>query len=325
MEQFADFKKIVNEALKNADFGHTPDQLYEPIRYTMEGDGKRLRPILMLAACDLFGGKPKEILDAAIAIELFHNFTLLHDDIMDKADLRRGKDTVHRKWDDNTAILSGDTMFALAYRWMLKTKHPQLVGMLSTFTQTAIEVCEGQQYDMNFEKVPAVTIAEYLNMIRLKTAVLLGCSLKIGALAANANPRDIQLIYDFGLNIGILFQLKDDLLDTFGDAKKIGKTTGGDIIANKKTYLFLKCLEAANADDRKKLLGFYHSDTNHNPLQKIDGVKELMRKYATEELVIREMEQYYAKSIQLLNLLKVPREKTEPMLAYAEWLYRRDH
>jgi geranylgeranyl diphosphate synthase type II len=325
MEHFADFKKVVNEALEKADFGDTPDQLYQPIRYTMEGDGKRLRPILMLAACDLFGGKPEEILDAAIAIELFHNFTLLHDDIMDKADLRRGKDTVHRKWDDNTAILSGDTMFALAYRWMLKTKHPQLIGMLDVFTQTAIEVCEGQQYDMDFEKMPAVAIAEYLNMIRLKTAVLLGCSLKIGALAANANPRDVQLIYDFGVNIGIAFQLKDDLLDTFGNAEKTGKTPGGDIIANKKTYLYLKCLEAANTDDRQKLLGFYHSNTSHTPQQKIDGVTELMRKYQIEEVAGHEMEQYYSKSIQILNLLKAPREKIESMIAYADWLYRRDH
>jgi geranylgeranyl diphosphate synthase type II len=325
MEHFADFKKIVNEALEKSDFGDTPDQLYQPIRYTMESDGKRLRPVLMMAACDLFGGEPDKILDAAIAIELFHNFTLLHDDIMDKADLRRGKNTVHRKWNDNTAILSGDTMFALAYRWMLKTKHPQLIGMLDVFTQTAIEVCEGQQYDMDFEKMPVVTIAEYLNMIRLKTAVLLGCSLKIGALAADANPRDVQLIYDFGVNIGIAFQLKDDLLDTFGDAEKTGKTPGGDIIADKKTYLYLKCLETANTDDRQKLLGFYHSNTNHTPQQKIDGVKELMRKYQIEEIAGQEMEQYYAKSIQILNLLKAPREKIESMLAYTDWLYRRDH
>ncbi|HZK08315.1 MAG TPA: polyprenyl synthetase family protein [Bacteroidales bacterium] len=325
MEHFADFKKIVNDALVKADLSGTPDQLYQPIRYTMEGEGKRLRPVLMLAACDLFGGKPESILDAAIGIELFHNFTLLHDDIMDNADLRRGKDTVHRKWDNNTAILSGDTMFALAYRWMLKTKHPQIAEMLDTFTQTAIEVCEGQQYDMDFEESPVVTIAEYLNMIRLKTAVLLGCSLKIGALAANATPRDTQLIYDFGENIGITFQLQDDLLDTFGDAKKTGKIPGGDIIANKKTYIFLKCLGTADASDRQKLLGFYNPNTNHNPQQKIDAVTELMRKYNTEELARQEMEQYYAKSIHLLNLLNAPREKIESMLAYAEWLYRRDH
>jgi geranylgeranyl diphosphate synthase type II len=325
MEHFVNFKKMVNEALKKADFGGTPDQLYEPIRYTMEGDGKRLRPVLMLAACDLFGGKPDRILDAAIAIELFHNFTLLHDDIMDRADLRRGKDTVHRKWDDNTAILSGDTMFALAYRWMLKTEHPQLIGMLDVFTQTAIEVCEGQQFDMDFENTPAVTIAEYLNMIRLKTAVLLGCSLKIGALAADTNPRDVQLIYDFGVNIGIAFQLKDDLLDTFGDAEKTGKTPGGDIIANKKTYLFLKCLAAADSNDQRKLLGFYNLKTDHASQQKIDGVTELMRKYQVEKVAGQEMEQYYAKSIQILNLLKAPREKIESMLAYTDWLYRRDH
>lgn len=325
MEQFANFKKMVNEALQNADFSGTPDQLYKPIRYTMEGEGKRLRPVLTLAACDLFGGKPENILDAAIGIELFHNFTLLHDDIMDNADLRRGKDTVHRKWDNNAAILSGDTMFALAYRWLLKTKHPQIAEMLGTFTQTAIEVCEGQHYDMDFEKSPAVSIPEYLNMIRLKTAVLLGCSLKIGALAAKATPRDTQLIYDFGVNMGIAFQLQDDLLDTFGNVEKIGKTPGGDILANKKTYLFLKCLETADTADRQKLLDFYTSNTNHNPQQKIDQVRELLRKYNTEALARQEMEQYYAKSLHLLNLLNAPREKIESMLAYADWLYRRDH
>ncbi|MDD2631514.1 MAG: polyprenyl synthetase family protein [Bacteroidales bacterium] len=325
MEQFANFKNLVNEALQKADFGGRPDQLYQPIRYTMDGEGKRLRPVLMLAACDLFGGEPEKILEAAIGIELFHNFTLLHDDIMDNAKKRRGKDTVHRKWDNNTAILSGDTMFALAYRWLLKAKHPQIAEMLGTFTQTAIEVCEGQHYDMDFEKSPAVTIAEYLNMIRLKTAVLLGCSVKIGALAANASPRDVQLIYDFGVNIGIAFQLQDDLLDTFGDAEKTGKAPGGDILANKKTYLFLKCLETADAADRQKLLGFYTSNTNHNPQQKIDEVRGLMQKYDTEALAQQEMEQYYATSLHLLNLLYAPREKIEAMLAYAQWLYRRDH
>ncbi|NCA84741.1 MAG: polyprenyl synthetase family protein [Clostridia bacterium] len=325
MEHFANLKTMVNEALVKANINGPPDALYLPIRYTMEGEGKRLRPVLMLAACDLFGGKPETILNAAIAIELFHNFTLLHDDIMDNADLRRGKETVHRKWNNNTAILSGDTMFALAYRWMLKTKHPQIIEMLSTFTQTAVEVCEGQQYDMDFEKMPAVSIPEYLNMIRLKTAVLLGCSLKIGALATDATPRDVQLIYDFGVSIGIAFQLQDDMLDTFGDGKKTGKTPGGDIIANKKTYLFLKCLEIANADDRVDLLRFYNPDDPTPHEQKVATVTAIMQKYRIEELVTQEMTQHYTKSTQLLNLLKAPREKVESMLAYAEWLYRRNH
>jgi geranylgeranyl diphosphate synthase type II len=325
MEHFANLKTMVNEAIEKADFNGTPDALYLPIRYTMQGDGKRLRPVLMLAACDLFGGKPETMLDAAIAIELFHNFTLLHDDIMDNADLRRGNETVHRKWNNNIAILSGDTMFALAYRWMLKTKHSQIIEMLGTFTQTAIEVCEGQQYDMDFEKMPAVSIPEYLNMIRLKTAVLLGCSLRIGALATDASLRDLQLIYDFGVSIGIAFQLQDDMLDTFGDGKKTGKMPGGDIIANKKTYLYLKCLEIANAGDRSDLLRFYNPNDHTPREQKIASVTTMMQKYRIEELATHEMEQHYAKSTQLLNLLKAPREKVESMLAYAEWLYRRNH
>lgn len=224
----------IADSLSNLPIYREPAGLYEPISYTLQQGGKRIRPLLTLIATQMFGGDPDKALPAATAIEIFHNFTLLHDDIIDQAPLRRGRDTVYKKWNINTAILSGDTMFAVAYGQLAGSDPQQLPLLMQVFTKTAIEVCEGQQYDIDFENADDVTIDAYLNMIRLKTAVLLAASLKIGALIGGAGHQDAEAIYRFGENMGIAFQLQDDLLDAYGDEAVFGKKTGGDIIANKK-------------------------------------------------------------------------------------------
>jgi geranylgeranyl diphosphate synthase type II len=323
MEKFNNYLKIVNEAIAGIDLKQQPQNLYQPIAYSLGMGGKRLRPVLTLAACDLFGGDIKNALNAAVGLEIFHNFTLVHDDIMDAAPLRRGEKTVYKKWDSNVAILSGDTMFAIALQQITNTGHPKLKDVLQVFIQTAIEVCEGQQFDMDFENRSDVTIAEYLEMIRLKTAVLLGASLKIGALIANAGEDQSRLIYDFGINAGIAFQLKDDWLDAFGDEAKFGKSIGGDIIANKKTYLYLKCLELANPADRKLLIQLF-GKSQRNENTKVEKVLHLFEKYQIKEVTIQEMEKFFGMSIRSINHIDAPDEKKRMLTGFAEMLYKRD-
>jgi geranylgeranyl diphosphate synthase type II len=323
MEKFNNYLKIINEAIAGIDLKQQPQNLYQPIAYSLGMGGKRLRPVLTLAACDLFGGDIKNALNAAVGLEIFHNFTLVHDDIMDAAPLRRGEKTVYKKWDSNVAILSGDTMFAIALQQITNTGHPKLKDVLQVFIQTAIEVCEGQQFDMDFENRSDVTIAEYLEMIRLKTAVLLGASLKIGALLANAGEDQTRLIYNFGINAGIAFQLKDDWLDAFGDEAKFGKSIGGDIVANKKTYLYLKCLELANHADRKLLIQLF-GKSQRNENTKVEKVLQLFEKYQIKEVTIQEMEKFFDRSIRSINEVDAPVEKKKMLIGFAEMLYKRD-
>ena len=240
-------------------------KLYRPIDYVLSMGGKHLRPSLMLMACNIFSEDIAPAIKPAIGIEIFHNFTLLHDDIMDKADSRRGKPTVHKKWEENVAILSGDAMLIKAYQYISTCPEKRLSKILEVFSQTAIEVCEGQQYDMDFEKESLVTEEMYLKMIRLKTAVLLGASLKIGAIIGGANQHEANCLYDFGINIGIAFQLKDDLLDVYGNSKKFGKTIGGDITCNKKTFLLIRTINKANEKEKEELEKWL----NINSLKKI--------------------------------------------------------
>ena len=324
MDKLEGFKQKINHFLLQEDFKKQPSNLYNPIDYTLKLGGKRLRPTLTLAACDLFGGNIDDALKPATGLEIFHNFTLLHDDIMDEASRRRGKETVYKKWNSNIAILSGDTMFALAFRYISSTDSKNLVEILDTFTQTAIEVCEGQQYDMDFEKRNDVDIAEYLKMIRLKTAVLLGASLKIGALVANASDEQAALIYDFGVNIGTAFQIKDDWLDAFGKEDKFGKSIGGDIIANKKTYLFLKCIGKATSKDRKKLIELY-SGKPVEPAAKIDQVLNIFEKYKVKEESTREMKHFFNLAMEAIKSTSAPQDKKDSLTSFAEWLYKRDH
>lgn len=288
MHSITELASLINERIAALNINGSPRELYDPITYTLEGGGKRLRPVLMLLTCEMYGGKTEEALCPALGIEIFHNFTLLHDDIMDKAPIRRGRETVFKKWDTNVAILSGDTMFAMAYDYVRRTRADLVPEIMRVFCQTSIEVCEGQQFDMNFEVSDNTSIPDYLNMIRLKTAVALAASMQIGAAIAGAEKEEQEKIYRFGELLGMAFQLQDDLLDTYGDQLKFGKKIGGDILARKKTYIYLKALELANAEQKKALNALYMSETD-NPEEKIIKAKNFFTslgvKHHTETLI----------------------------------------
>jgi len=274
-------------------------------------------------ACDIFNGKVEEAVDAALGLETFHNFTLLHDDIMDEAPIRRGMPTVYKKWDANRAILSGDTMMVLAYDFLLNSPKDLLHDLFTIFNKVGKEVCEGQQYDMNFETESNVSIPEYLEMIRLKTAVLIGGSMKVGAIIAHASEEDCQRIYDLGEFIGMAFQLQDDLLDAFGDTSVFGKSTGGDIRTNKKTYLYLKALEVANEEDKAKLEAHFSSQPK-DPAQKVEEVISLFNKYNIHSLTRGLMEEYYQKAMVCLNQLNLEQEKNNVLVGLADVLMKRN-
>lgn len=302
----------IKQAIADLPVYGEPEGLYQPIAYTLEQGGKRLRPLLTLMSTQTFGGNPDKALSAAIAIEIFHNFTLLHDDIIDEAPLRRGRDTVYKKWNINTAILSGDTMFAIAYGQLCSSDTEFLPALMKVFTRTAIEVCEGQQYDIDFETSGNVDIDAYINMIRLKTAVLLAASLKIGAITGGASEQDADRVYSFGENLGIAFQLQDDLLDAFGNEKIFGKKTGGDILTNKKTYLYLKALECADEKDAAKLKELY-STRNMNDEEKIGSVLEIFKRAEIESHTGKLIQQYYDLAISQLSKIKPSPEARKPL------------
>ncbi|WP_224487830.1 polyprenyl synthetase family protein [Robertkochia flava] len=299
-----------------------PVNLYEPMRYILGLGGKRLRPTLTLVTADLFGGNHQEALDAALAVEIFHNFSLVHDDIMDDAPLRRGKQTVHEKWDINTGILSGDAMLILAYQ-LFENYEPETFSALARlFSKTAIEVCEGQQYDVDFENRDDVSIEEYLKMITYKTAVLLGASLKMGAIIAGAKEEEARSIYDFGIHLGIAFQIMDDYLDAFGDQETFGKQVGGDIIENKKTYLYLKTLENLSKDDATQLEHLY-SINPEDPTDKVHSVKELMVSSGAAELTQQAIASYTNKALEILSTLGQDEEKKAILKGFAHSLMKR--
>lgn len=300
-----------------------PGSLYEPVKYILKLGGKRMRPALMLTACDLFEGDVRAAIDPAIGVEVFHNFTLMHDDIMDEAPLRRGEQTVHTRWNTSNAILSGDVMFVMGYQLMCNVSHDILPSVLSVFSKTATEVCEGQQLDMDFESRNDVTIDEYIEMIRLKTSVLLAGSLKIGGIIAGASKQDLQRIYNFGERIGIAFQLRDDLLDVYGDASKFGKQVGGDILANKKTYLLLKAFETANVEQLEKLR-FLAGDGNVNPEDKVSQTLAIYDELSIREKSEAVMQQYFEQAMEDLNAVSVPEERKTELTRFAEMLLVRE-
>lgn len=312
----------VKEIFAQQDFIHQPRELYEPIDYTLRLGGKRIRPVMLLAANKMFGGDPKQAADAAVGIETFHNFTLLHDDLMDKSPLRRGQSTVYRKWDENTAILSGDTMFAMAWQYFLRQPHPQLQAILQCFNKTAIEVCEGQQYDMNFEKRDDITIEDYMMMIRLKTAVLLAGALKIGALYANAPQADIESLYDFGIHLGLAFQLQDDLLDGYGDVAVFGKQTGQDIRDNKKTYLYLRALQIASPEQQKALRDHF-SSTPENSDAKVAAVLDIYQSIGLRDKIEEAIQKEFSLAQECLQKVHVSEEKKRPLHELMEALLGR--
>lgn len=322
MNSLKNILEQVKTIFEEENFIFEPKELYAPIDYTLSLGGKRIRPAMLIAANQMFGGELPMVRSAALGIETFHNFTLLHDDLMDKSPIRRGQPTVYRKWDENTAILSGDTMFALAWRYFLRQNHPQLQQILNTFNETAIEVCEGQQYDMNFESRSDVSIKEYMEMIRLKTAVLLAGALKIGALYANAPAQDINHLYQFGINLGLAFQLQDDMLDAFGDVAVFGKQTGTDIKDNKKTYLILKALEIAPSE-QKEILEKHFSQTPDNPEQKIAEVLQIYRQLGIPQIVEQEIAQYFDASKQELDAINLPEENKKPLRELSDTLLGR--
>ena len=315
--------KIVNDYISELSYAHAPKSLYDPVEYVLSLGGKRIRPVLMLMAYNLYKANVEEILSPAVGLEIYHNFTLLHDDLMDKADMRRNKPTVHKVWDDNTAILSGDTMLILAYRYVSDSSSSYLKDVLDTFTQAALEVCEGQQYDMEFEHRNDVKEEEYLEMIRLKTSVLLAAALKMGAQLAGASAEDAQHLYDFGVNIGLAFQLKDDLLDVYGDPKVFGKNIGGDILCNKKTYMLIKALEKADKEQAVALQGWLEKE-NFEPKEKIEAVTALYNQIGVKLVCESKMREYYAKGLQSLSLVSVAEETKRELRTVAEHLMYRE-
>lgn len=307
---------IFENYLQENKFNMSPGELYEPVNYILDLGGKRMRPTLVLMGCELFGGEVQTALPAAYAVELFHNFTLMHDDIMDHAPLRRGKATVHEKFGQSSAILSGDVTMIYAYEYLTKLPDHHFLNVVKAFNEAAIKVCDGQQYDINFQEQQDVTISDYLLMIEYKTAALLAGSLKIGALIGGAGAEDSNKLYEFGRNMGISFQLMDDLLDTFGDPQKTGKQPGGDIAENKKTYLLLKTLELSD-DNRRKELEFYLSN-NVPHKEKIKGIKSIMEQYNVEALTRKEIEWYHQISIENLENINILEDKKAALKAYAE-------
>ena len=313
-------QQILEKAIGEIVYPAQPANLYEPIRYIMSLGGKRIRPVMVLMAAELFTNEVEKALEVALAIETFHNFTLVHDDIMDNAPLRRGKQTIHEKWGVNNAILSGDVMMVEANKHLSNAAVGVLKEVLVTFNLTAQGVCEGQQLDMEFEQRSDVSIPEYINMIRLKTAVLLGGAVKLGGIVGGANTTDATLLYQFGENLGIAFQLQDDILDVYANPEKFGKQVGGDIISNKKTFLHLKALALAQSDEAKVL-----STKLSTPAEKISKVTALYNKYAIKELATAEMEQYLSVAYQALAKLSVADEKKENLRMLVKQILEREH
>ena len=316
-------KKRINEELGKVLVNEEPRSLFDPPVYVFSLGGKRIRPILTLMAADLFEKDIEDAINPALAIEIFHNFSLLHDDLMDKADLRRGGETVHKKWSDNTAILSGDAMVIESYKYISKAPHVYLPELLEVFSDTAMDICIGQQLDMDFEQRMDVTEDEYLNMIRLKTAVLIGCSLKLGAIVSDASVEDLEALYQFGINLGLAFQLKDDLLDVFGDFKTFGKKPGGDILSNKKTYLLIKALKSSDEKQKAELEKWLTAE-EFDPVQKINAVKNIYDELKLRVLVESLIEKYYLASLDYLSSISVSDARKKDLLDLSEQLMHRE-
>ena len=313
----------INLHLEGLQLVRTPRELYTPVEYVLSMGGKRIRPVLMMMAYNLYKDDLSEILAPATGIEMYHNYTLLHDDLMDRADKRRGKATVHKVWNDNTAILSGDAMLILAYQFMAKSPQNHLKEVLDLFSQTAIEICEGQQLDMEFEQRNDVREEEYIEMIRLKTAVLLASSLKIGALLGGASSSDAQLLYQFGIQIGVAFQLQDDLLDVYGDAAVFGKNIGGDILCNKKTYMLIKAFEYA---DTKQTLNLNHWLTaeTYLPAEKIAAVTQIYDEIDLKTVCEKRMQSCYVAAMDSLSAVTVGEDKKCELMNLAKQLLHRE-
>jgi geranylgeranyl diphosphate synthase, type II len=322
MRTLANYQEIIVNHFENISINREPKNLYEPISYILSLGGKRIRPVLTLMATDVFNGDIDKALPAAAAVEVFHNFSLVHDDIMDDAPLRRGNETVHEKWDINTGILSGDAMLILAYQ-NFETYEPIIFRELAKlFSKTALEVCEGQQYDVDFETRTDVTIPEYLKMIEYKTAVLLGAAMKMGAIVSETSEENADLIYNFGLNLGIAFQLQDDYLDAFGNPETFGKQVGGDIIENKKTYLYLKAIEFSEENDKQQLLNLFATQPEDNT-EKIELVKNIFNTSGASKATQDAIANYTEKAFETLEQMNITNDKKMILKMFGDNLMNR--
>lgn len=321
MQELHRYTKIIEDEILNIDFPSSPNNLYDPLRYFLVLGGKRMRPILTLMGAEAFGSKADQAIPSALAVELFHNFSLIHDDIMDEAPLRRGRSTVHAKWNQSIAILSGDVLLVKAYQMLAKQNSTVLPDLLNIFNRTAVEVCEGQQFDMDFEIRNDVSIPEYIEMIRLKTSVLLGCALEMGAIVAGASRKDRNLIYEFGQHIGIAFQIQDDILDLYADPEKFGKQVGGDVICNKKTLLLLKAFEIAT-EKEKEQLNLLLKEKNME--QKVTSVRYFFNSLGIREACKEIMIKHYCIAKEALAELDITDSKKEPLLQLAAFLMDRE-
>ena len=302
---FDDARKRVEEEIQKLEFVKAPSRLYEPVDYALNSGGKRLRPALCLMACEAFGADVSKAVDPALGLEIFHNFTLLHDDLMDNDEVRRGHLTVHKKWDENTAILSGDAMQIMAYKFIARAPQEYMSAVLNVFSDTALKVCEGQQYDMDFEQRVDVSVEEYIEMIACKTAVLIEAALRVGTIVAGASPQQVELFGRFGANLGLAFQLRDDWLDTFGDIDTFGKDIGSDIVNNKKTYLLILALEKAQGEERKRLEALITAECDIAPQDKIDQVMAIFTSLGVDKLTQDKAEEYYTAAVSALDQLEI--------------------
>ena len=314
----------VNHFLKSLPYNRQPKNLYDPIRYVLSMGGKRIRPVLMLLAYQLYKDDPESILMQAAALETYHNYTLLHDDLMDNADLRRGHETVHKKWNANQAILSGDSMLVLAYERMAQCAADKLSQVLAIFTETALEIGEGQQYDIDFERRTDVEEDEYIEMVRLKTSVLLACALKIGGALAGAPEQDLDNLYKFGERIGLAFQLQDDFLDVYGDPRVFGKAIGGDITSNKKTYMLINAFNHANDAQREELTRWITAKT-FDRAEKVAAVTRLYNEIGVDKLALDKIASYFEQSKKYLDAVKVDDDKKTVLRQYAEKMMSRKY
>ncbi len=319
MQKIESYTRLIENTLARQDFDSEPAELYAPISYILSLGGKRLRPAMVLAACDLYDGELSDAIMPALGIEVFHNFSLIHDDILDKAPLRRGKKTVHEKWNHDIALLSGDAMLVKAYQYIAAVESSILPHVMKAFSATAMEVCEGQQYDLNFEKQDAVSQEDYIEMIRLKTSVLLGCALKVGALVAGAPIKEADKLYKFGVNIGIAFQIQDDILDAFGNPEKFGKTPGGDILNDKKTILMIHAKENASSEQLAMLSSKYPSND-----EKVKTVRTLFTEIGSKDYAVAKMEAYYQEALKHLDESTGKAEIKNELANFAQWLIKRD-
>ncbi|PWA06901.1 polyprenyl synthetase family protein [Flavobacterium psychrotolerans] len=322
MHSIYQYQEFISDYLQEQYEDKEPKNLYEPIRYILELGGKRIRPVLTLMSSEVFDADYKKALPAALAVEVFHNFSLIHDDIMDDAPLRRGNETVHEKWDINTGILSGDAMLILAYQFFEKYEPNIFKELAKLFSKTALEVCEGQQWDVDFENREDVTIPEYLKMIQYKTAVLVAAAMKMGAIIAETSNENANLIYDFGLNLGLAFQLQDDYLDVFGDPETFGKQVGGDIIENKKTYLYLKAIEFASEDEKEQLLHLFSIHPIDN-VDKINSVKAVFNATGASRVTKKAIQDYTLKAFETLHKINIDDDKKAILQLFGENLMGR--